>query len=96
MVLAGIIVFTRFSTVGGESGSADAARDPRGFAIKHYTEEGIYDMVGNNTPIFFIRDPIKFPGIRIDSAALVLSFLCNNCCDGIGLMVHRFHPHSKA
>jgi len=51
----------RFSTVGGEKGSADAARDPRGFALKFYTEEGNYDMVGNNTPVFFIRDPIKFP-----------------------------------
>src|ERR1700732_1481724 len=50
-------VFVRFSTVGGEKGSSDTARDPRGFAIKHYTEDGIYDMVGNNTPIFFIRDP---------------------------------------
>ncbi|MBE3092829.1 MAG: catalase [Actinobacteria bacterium] len=54
-------VFARFSTVGGEKGSADAARDPRGFALKFYTEEGNYDMVGNNTPIFFIRDPLKFP-----------------------------------
>jgi catalase len=54
-------LFARFSTVGGEKGSHDCARDPRGFAIKHYTEEGVYDMVGNNTPIFFIRDPIKFP-----------------------------------
>jgi len=54
-------VFTRFSTVGGESGSADTARDPRGFAVKFYTEEGNWDMVGNNTPVFFIRDPIKFP-----------------------------------
>ena len=54
-------VFVRFSTVGGEKGSADAARDPRGFALKFYTEEGNYDMVGNNTPIFFIRDPLKFP-----------------------------------
>ncbi|KAK9659835.1 catalase A [Basidiobolus ranarum] len=54
-------IFTRFSTVGGESGSADLARDPRGFAVKFYTEEGNWDMVGNNTPIFFIRDPIKFP-----------------------------------
>jgi len=54
-------VFVRFSTVGGERGSADTARDPRGFAIKHYTEDGIWDMVGNNTPIFFIRDPILFP-----------------------------------
>jgi len=54
-------VFVRFSTVGGEKGSADAARDPRGFAVKFYTEEGNYDMVGNNTPVFFIRDPLKFP-----------------------------------
>jgi len=54
-------VFARFSTVGGEKGSADAERDPRGFALKFYTEEGNYDMVGNNTPVFFIRDPLKFP-----------------------------------
>jgi len=54
-------VFARFSTVGGERGSADSERDPRGFAIKFYTEEGNYDMVGNNTPVFFIRDPMKFP-----------------------------------
>jgi len=54
-------VFVRFSTVGGEKGSADAKRDPRGFATKFYTEEGNYDLVGNNIPIFFIRDAIKFP-----------------------------------
>jgi len=54
-------VFARFSTVGGERGSADSERDPRGFAVKFYTEEGNYDMVGNNTPVFFIRDPLKFP-----------------------------------
>jgi catalase len=54
-------VLVRFSTVGGEKGSADAERDPRGFAIKFYTEEGNYDLVGNNTPVFFIRDPFKFP-----------------------------------
>jgi len=54
-------VFARFSTVGGEKGSADAERDPRGFAVKFYTKEGNYDLVGNNTPIFFIRDPLKFP-----------------------------------
>ncbi len=53
-------VFARFSTVGGERGSADAERDPRGFALKFYTEEGNYDMTGNNTPVFFIRDPLKF------------------------------------
>jgi len=54
-------MFIRFSTVGGESGSADTARDPRGFAMKFYTEEGNWDLVGNNTPIFFIRDPMQFP-----------------------------------
>jgi len=53
-------MFARFSTVGGESGSADTARDPRGFALKFYTEEGNWDLVGNNTPIFFLRDPLKF------------------------------------
>ena len=51
----------RFSTVGGESGSADTARDPRGFAIKLRTDEGNWDWVFNNTPVFFIRDPAKFP-----------------------------------
>ncbi|KAG6808736.1 hypothetical protein H0H92_003061 [Tricholoma furcatifolium] len=51
----------RFSTVGGESGSADSARDPRGFAIKLRTDEGNWDWVFNNTPVFFIRDPAKFP-----------------------------------
>jgi catalase len=54
-------VFARFSTVGGEKGSADSERDPRGFAVKFYTEEGNFDMVGNNTPVFFIRDALKFP-----------------------------------
>ncbi|KAL8595354.1 hypothetical protein ACOMHN_020107 [Nucella lapillus] len=54
-------VAIRFSTVGGEKGSADTARDPRGFAVKFYTEDGNWDLVGNNTPIFFIRDPIHFP-----------------------------------
>jgi len=54
-------VFARFSTVGGEKGSADSERDPRGFAVKFYTEEGNFDMVGNNTPVFFIRDAMKFP-----------------------------------
>ncbi len=53
-------VFLRFSTVGGEKGSADTERDPRGFAIKFYTEDGNWDLVGNNTPIFFIKDPKKF------------------------------------
>lgn len=54
-------MFIRFSTVAGEKGSPDTDRDPRGFAMKFYTEDGNYDMVGNNTPVFFIKDPIKFP-----------------------------------
>ena len=54
-------VFARFSTVGGGQDSSDYARDPRGFALKFYTREGNYDMVGNNTPVFFLRDAIKFP-----------------------------------
>jgi catalase len=53
--------FTRFSTVAGSKGAPEAVRDPRGFAVKFYTEDGNYDLAGNNTPIFFIRDPLKFP-----------------------------------
>mgnify|MGYP000567730660 CR=1 FL=1 len=54
-------LFARFSTVGGEKGSADTVRDPRGFALKFYTEDGNWDLVGNNTPVFFIKDAKKFP-----------------------------------
>ena len=54
-------LFLRFSTVAGERGAADAERDVRGFAIKFYTEDGNWDIVGNNTPVFFLRDPLKFP-----------------------------------
>ncbi|HTD62387.1 MAG TPA: catalase, partial [Gemmatimonadaceae bacterium] len=53
-------VFARFSTVAGERGAADAERDVRGFALKFYTDEGNWDLVGNNTPVFFVRDPYKF------------------------------------
>jgi catalase len=53
-------LFARFSTVAGEMGSADTARDPRGFALKFYTDEGNWDLVGNNTPVFFVRDALKF------------------------------------
>ncbi|OGR41286.1 MAG: catalase [Elusimicrobia bacterium GWA2_61_42] len=56
--------FTRFSTVAGERGAADAERDIRGFAMKFYTEEGNWDLVGNNTPVFFLRDPLKFPDLN--------------------------------
>ena len=54
-------MFARFSTVAGSRGAPDTARDPRGFALKFYTEDGNWDLTGNNTPIFFIRDPLKFP-----------------------------------
>src|SRR5689334_2672813 len=54
-------MLARFSSVAGEQGSPDTWRDPRGFALKFYTEDGNYDLVGNNTPVFFIRDGIKFP-----------------------------------
>ncbi|MDR1924296.1 MAG: catalase, partial [Planctomycetaceae bacterium] len=54
-------LFLRFSTVAGERGAADTERDVRGFAVKFYTDEGNWDLVGNNTPVFFIRDPLKFP-----------------------------------
>ena len=57
-------LFVRFSTVAGERGAADAERDIRGFAIKFYTEQGNWDLVGNNTPVFFLRDPLKFPDLN--------------------------------
>ena len=57
-------VFVRFSTVAGERGAADAERDIRGFAIKFYTDEGNWDLVGNNTPVFFLRDPLQFPDLN--------------------------------
>ena len=56
-------VFLRFSTVTGSRGSADTARDPRGFAVKFYTDQGVWDMIGNNMPVFFIQDAIKFPDL---------------------------------
>jgi catalase len=57
-------MFARFSTVAGERGAADAERDIRGFAMKFYTEEGNWDLVGNNTPVFFLRDPLEFPDLN--------------------------------
>jgi catalase len=77
-------VVTRFSTVAGEKGSADTARDPRGFSVKFYTEEGNWDMTGNNTPVFFVRDPLKFgdfihsqkrvPGTNLRSPTVMWDF----------------------
>ncbi|HYJ99844.1 MAG TPA: catalase [Burkholderiaceae bacterium] len=57
-------VFVRFSTVAGERGAADAERDIRGFAVKFYTDDGNWDLVGNNTPVFFMRDPLRFPDLN--------------------------------
>src|SRR5882757_9430649 len=57
-------IFMRFSTVAGERGAADAERDIRGFAMKFYTEEGNWDIVGNNTPVFFFRDPLRFADLN--------------------------------
>lgn len=71
-------LLVRFSTVAGESGSPDTWRDPRGFAIKFYTREGNYDLVGNNTPVFFIRDGIKFPDFIHSQKRLPGSHLRNN------------------
>ena len=56
-------MFVRFSTVAGERGSIDTARDVRGFAVKFYTDEGNWDLVGNNMPVFFIQDAMKFPDL---------------------------------
>lgn len=63
-------LFVRFSTVAGERGAADAERDIRGFAMKFYTEEGNWDLVGNNTLVFFMRDPLKFPDLNKASSAI--------------------------
>lgn len=57
-------MFARFSTVAGERGAADAERDIRGFALKFYTEDGNWDLVGNNTPVFFFRDPLHFTDLN--------------------------------
>ena len=57
-------MFSRFSSVAGERGAADAERDIHGFAVKFYTEEGNWDIVGNNTPVFFFRDPLRFPDLN--------------------------------
>ncbi|MBR2475898.1 MAG: catalase, partial [Bacteroidaceae bacterium] len=57
-------LFVRFSTVAGERGAADAERDIRGFAVKFYSDEGNWDLVGNNTPVFFLRDPLQFPDLN--------------------------------
>lgn len=84
-------IFVRFSTVQGPRGSADTVRDIRGFAIKFYTQEGNYDLVGNNAPVFFIQDGIKFPDFvhavnlnhtmkypRVDLRMILFGILCHS------------------
>ncbi|CQA08108.1 Catalase [Mycobacteroides abscessus] len=73
----------RFSTVAGEQGSPDSWRDPRGFAVKFYTEDGNYDLVGNNTPVFFIRDAIKFPDFIRSQKRLPGPGCVTTTCSGI-------------
>jgi|LSQX01.3.fsa_nt_gb catalase len=100
-------VFVRFSTVGGEKGSADTERDPRGFAIKFYTEDGNWDLVGNNTPVFFIKDPKKFsdfihtqkrnPKTNLKDATMFWDFFSLNpetMHQGIVLFSDRGTPYS--
>jgi catalase len=80
-------MFVRFSVVGGPRGSADTERDPRGFAVRFYTKQGNLDIVGNSTPVFFFRDPIKFPDFihtqktdpksNLKSAEMVFDFFAN-------------------
>jgi len=90
-------IFVRFSTVTGGRGSADTVRDPRGFAVKFYTEEGNYDLVGNNLPVFFIRDAIKFPDMvhafkgAPDSAIPSASSSHNSFWDFISLTPESTH-----
>ena len=80
-------VLLRFSTVAGERGAADAERDVRGFAVKFYTEEGNWDLVGNNTPVFFIRDAYKFSDfIRVGVPLNALLFVV------VTLVIPLFFP----
>jgi len=90
-------VFVRFSTVAGSKGSSDLARDVRGFAVKFYTQEGNWDLVGNNIPIFFIQDPIKFPDLihaakeEPDSGFPQAQTAHDNFWDFIALMPESMH-----
>jgi catalase len=79
-------VFLRFSTVQGSKGSADTVRDARGFAVKFYTEEGNWDLVGNNIPVFFIQDSMKFPDIgKFDPISLTfLALIEDSTCGQAG------------
>jgi catalase len=82
-------LFVRFSTVAREKGSSDTVRDPRGFAVKFYTEDGNYDLVGNNTPIFFIRDPLKFPTLSTRKNAILTATYRNRTTCGTSFRYRR-------
>ena len=80
----------RFSTVAGERGSPDTWRDPRGWALKLYTTDGNYDIVGNNTPVFFIRDPLKFQATSSARKSAAPTATCvTTTCSGIFGHSHR-------
>ncbi len=72
----------RFSTVAGERGSPDTWRDPRGFALKFYTTEGNFDLVGNNTPVFFVRDPMKFQNFIRSQKRMPPTTCATTTCSG--------------
>ena len=82
----------RFSTVAGERGSPDTWRDPRGFALKFYTSEGNFDMVGNNTPVFFVRDPMKFQNFIRSQKRMAANNLATTTCSGTS---GRCHPSRR-
>lgn len=86
-------MFAPFSTVAGERGAADAERDIRGFALKFYTEEGNWDLVGNNTPVFFMRDSMRFPelnhAVKRDPRSNLRSAQSN--CDYWTLLTEALH-----
>ncbi len=86
-------VFARFSTVGGGQDSSDYARDPRGFALKFYTGEGNYDIVGNNTPIFFLRDVLIFLILLIHKrkAKKKPTCLTQQQCLSFGQIIHNHY-----
>ena len=82
----------RFSTVAGELGSPDTWRDPRGFALKFYTTEGNYDMVGNDTPVFFLRDPMKFQTSSAPRSAGPTATCATTTCSGTSGRCRRNRP----
>jgi catalase len=85
-------VTVRFSTVGGESGSHDCARDPRGFSVKFRTDEGNWDVVANNTPVFFLRDPAKVCRVLSTAKNSIASDSMNA---DLEFLVPVLHPHSE-